>query len=692
MDAITSDIADPDMQKFLHEGLPYNSEDDGQMQNVLKVSSEVDMTLAYSSEKLSNLENLLLHVLAVENDIEAVNFDKDDLSAEFIEKAFTFDLLYAILNFELRGLDNLMADLQDLTVDALNKMSSYEHSTELLTGLAGKLHDSENVLKRSQERILGIKIKLAKLQMTSFIFKKNEYKHDWDLGVKEELHLATTEWKPQMRIVEQRRVLRMLEISLARELELEKKLIEGRQNEEDLNSKICLREQVAVGMEEAAEAAWASFLEADNRAEVLMGISKELMGKLQNVDCHFNNASKREEELKSKLQDCIKQLNEKEAFIQKLNCNVSQLMVDNAEVTALRERVQMLEEKLNQSESQLTEANASGERIQQELKIREDEIDSLRENIYVAESRAGIAEDKVSLLTDSNLELTEEVDFLKGSNDSNTKKVNLLEKQLRELDIQLQHSRASSEASQEQQNMLYTAIWDMETLIDELKQKVAEAESKTQIAEEQRIILSEANSDLNKELDFLRLKLEFTKTSLDKATLQERSSAKDISIKSSLIMDLVMQLAMERERIQKQLTSLARENKLLRENLQNQQKGATVILRDYKSSDDKESLSSRLDSAYAEPAENAPSEVTEITSEITEVEKAPTVSSLDEHGTGSSSSGNDSTSSVLTVEAESLVETRKSRKTCIVMVTLVLFVPILAALVFNQSLPPLEAR
>lgn len=67
-----------------------------------------------------------------------------------------------------------------------------------------------------------------------------------------------------------------------------------------------------------------------------------------------------------------------------------------------------------------------------------------------------------------------------------------------------------------------------------------------------------------------------------------------------------------------QLTSLAKENKLLREKLQNQQKGATVILRDFKSSDDNETLSSRLDSIYAEPAENTPSEVTEITSEITE--------------------------------------------------------------------------
>lgn len=378
-------------------------------------------------------------------------------------------------------------------------------------------------------------------------------KHDWDLGVKEELHLATAEWKPQMRMVEQRRVLRMLEISLARELELEKKLTEVRRNEEDFKSKICLREQVAIGMEEAAEAAWGNFLEADNRAEVLMEISREMMLKLQYVDPNVTNASKREEELQSKLQDCVKQLNEKGALIQKLNCSNAQLAAENAEMTALRERVQMLEEKLSQNESRLTEANISSERIQQELKIRDNEIESLRENVYAAETRAGNAEEKVSQLTDSNLELTEEVDFLKGSNDSNTKKVSLLEKQLRDLDIQLQHARASSEASQEQQNMLYTAIWDMETLIDELKQKVAEAESKTEIAEEQHVLLSATNSDLNKELDFLRSKLEFVEASLDKATLQKRSNAKDISIKSSLIMDMVMQIAVERERIQKQV-------------------------------------------------------------------------------------------------------------------------------------------
>ncbi|KAL8533536.1 hypothetical protein ACS0TY_009802 [Phlomoides rotata] len=686
MAVVASDISDPDMQKFLHEGLPYDSENDGDVQKALKVSSEVGMALAYTSEKLGNLENLLSHVLAGEHDIEPTGFEEDNISAEFIEKAFTFDLLYAILNFELRELENLLADLQDLTVDALNKISSSEHSTEILTGIAGKLHDSESALKQFQDRILEIKIQLAKLQLTSFIFKQNEYKHDWEKGVKVELRLETTEWKPQMLTVEQRRVLRMLEISLGREVELEKKLTSVKQNEEDLKSKIRLMEQVAVCMEETAEVAWGRFLEADNRAEVLKAISKEMLGKLQIVDLSLTSSSKREEELKSKLQDCIKQLNEKETSIQRLNSTVEQLITDNAKVSSLRERVQMLEEKLSKSESQLVEANAFGERSRVELKVMEGEIESLRENVYVEETRAESAEEKVTHLTDTNVELTEELDFLKGSNESNSKKVSVLEKQLRELDSQLQHTRASSEAGQEQQNMLYSAIWDMETLIDELKQKVVKAESKTEITEEQCVVLSETNSDLNKELDFLRSRMELMESSLDQATLQKRLSAEDISLRTSLIMDAVMQLAMERERIQKQLTSFSKENKLLREKLQKEQNKAPTILQYNKSREDKEVLSSELDSADDDFAKTSSAKASEISSEILEVEESPMDSSLQENERESSSSASHSTNLVARLEAESFVETPKSRRMYVLMAILALFTPILAAYLFHENL------
>ncbi|CAA2977479.1 Hypothetical predicted protein [Olea europaea subsp. europaea] len=620
--AITSDIANPDMQKFLHEGLTDNTKDMEGVQNALKVSYEVDMTLAYSSEKLTNMENLLLRVLLRENDIGSISVEDDNISTESIKKALTFDLLCAFLCSEVRELDNLMGDLQDTIVNALHEISSCGQPTELLTRLESKLCDSEESLKRSQEQVVEMKIQLAKLLMTSFSFKQNECKiyhivtianqssfsfttkacligkYDLVGSFKEEFQLESTEFQPRVQTIEQRHILRMLEKSLAREMELEKKLTGLKQNEEDLKLKIRLTEQVAVYMEEAAEGAWSRFLEADNTAEVLMGISKEMVGKLQIVQFNLNGSNKREEEMKSKLRDCINQLNDKEIAIGKLNSSISQLIADNSEVTHLREQVKMLEEKLNGTESQLKEANASSEANQQKLKEMEGEIQSLKENIHNAESRAESAETKVTHLMETNLELTEELGFLRSSNDSNTKKVSILEKQVRELDIQLQHGRASSEASQEQQNMLYSAIWDMETLIDELKQNVTKAENKTESAEDRCIILSNTNLELNKELDFLRARMEFLEKSVNQATIEKKSSTEDINIKTELIMDLVMQLTIERERIQKQLCSLTKENKLLREKFHEAKKLASVVQRD-NSSGNKEFPSSEFDSSDA---------------------------------------------------------------------------------------------
>ncbi|KAL0408782.1 UNVERIFIED_CONTAM: WPP domain-interacting tail-anchored protein 2 [Sesamum radiatum] len=681
MAAMPSDISDSDMKKSLNEDA-YNSNDVGEIQNALEVSSEANMALECSCEKLANLENLLLHVLAGKIDIGAIDVENNEISAELIEKAFTFDLLYALLSFELRELDNLMGDLQELIVDALRKISACDHSTELIIGPVSKLHDSEESLKQSQERILEMTIQLTKLQMTSFSSKQYEWENGLVVGVNEELHLAT-EWKPETRTIEQRRTLRMLEKSLARELQLEKELTELKQNEEDLKLKKRLTEQVAICMEEAAEVAWGRFLEADNRAEVLLGISKEMLGKVQIVHLNLSSSTKREHELNSKLQDCINQLNVKETSIEKLNCRITELVADNAEVTGLREKVQMLEEKLKITESKLDEANSSNEMSQQQLKEMEAEIESLKEKIEAAENRAESAEQKATHLTDANLELTEELDFLKNSNESHTKKVSVLEKQLREFDIQLQHSRASSEASQEQQSMLYTAIWDMETLIDELKQKVAIAESKTESAEEQCIILSERNSEINKELEFLRSRMEFMEKSLDEATLEKQSCAKDISLKTSLIMDTVMQLALERERVQKQLISLTKENKVLREKLRKEEQNASVILQDSRSCDGKEVLLSALDSADFESGKTSAVKNTDISySECFQVEKSTDNALPDGNDTGSSSSEN--------VEDERLDETRIYSRTFIFMAVLVLLLSVLAGHLFLKKLTILK--
>lgn len=356
---------------------------------------------------------------------------------------------------------------------------------------------------------------------------------------------------------QQRLILRMMEKSLARELDLEKKLSELRQNEEQLKLKLHYTEQVAFRMEEAAEVVWGRFLEAENASEVLMGISKEMVGRLQIVQFNLNGSVHREAELKSKLEDCKQSLNAKDAALKNLDNSIAEHVTRSSEMPTLMQKVKSLEEQLKKSELRLQDANALNEESHEQLNEMETIIESLKESVYEAESRAEAADAKVMQLSDTNAELTDEINFLKGSADDNRKKVNSLETQVRELEVQLQHAKASSEASQEQQNMLYSAIWDMETLIDDLKSKVSKAENKTENVEEQYILL---NMALNNKISFLTSRVKNLEASLDEANNSRAATAKEINRRTGLIMDTVTRLGSERERIQNQVLNLSHMN------------------------------------------------------------------------------------------------------------------------------------
>ncbi|KAI3744257.1 hypothetical protein L1987_57334 [Smallanthus sonchifolius] len=525
----------------------------------MEILTKFDLELAYASEKLLNLEHLLLYVMSWENDFEAMA--ADDVSDEFVEKSLENYLLFSFLDSEVKELDGSVDSIRVDLVDAHQRLDSCKHLGELFSVVEGKLHDSEDSLKKSQEHVLEMKIKLAKLQMTSLAFNHDEF-------LSKGFQVSSMEVKPRLQTVNKVHVLRMLEKSLSRELDLEKKLTESKQDEEDLRLKLRLTEQIAFIMEEAAEVVWGRFLEAENAAVVLMGVSRDLIAKHQLVQFNLNSFNQRENGFRLKLENCIKLLNSKDASIEKLNSRITQLVADNLEVSVLREKVKSLEEKVNESESNLKKANESIESFQDRVRDMENMIESLKEDVYTAENRAETAEGKVTQLTDTNMELNEELVFLKGSHESSSKKMSLLEKQSRELEIQVQHAKASSEVGQEQQNMLYSAIWDMETLIDELKQKVSIAEMKAENAEEQCVLLTDTNSELTKEVEFLRAEVESLETSLSNANLEKMASTKDISSKAKLIMDTVMQLAIERERITKQLHVQTEEKRILMEALQ----------------------------------------------------------------------------------------------------------------------------
>ncbi|KAL7101113.1 hypothetical protein ACP275_08G036100 [Erythranthe tilingii] len=343
---------------------------------------------------------------------------------------------------------------------------------------------------------------------------------------------------------QQRNILRMLEKSLAREMDTEKKLTESRQTEEDL--KFRLQHEVYC-MEVEGEDMLEKLLEAENSAEIFLGISKELFGRIQVAQFSINESIQREQELRSKLQDFTEQLKEKDCALQGSQNSRAELV----------EKVNSLEEKLSEFESQLDNVKESSE-----------QNNELNGKVTEAEMRAEIAEAECKILRESNMKLNMEVSRLKSSNDDATGRVEQLEKRLKDSEMKQVHAKASAEASQEKQSMLEQTTKDMDNLIKDLKSKVLKAENQTESAEEKCILLSESNAEFVEEINFLRRRMEELETSLLQADEAKKDTAKTIRSRSKVITDLVMQLSVERERLHKQISSLTKEKKLAAKYLQ----------------------------------------------------------------------------------------------------------------------------
>ncbi|KAG1326666.1 WPP domain-interacting tail-anchored protein 1 [Cocos nucifera] len=550
----------------------------------MEVLTRIELDLAYSSEKLLNLEILLMQVSSRASDFEALTTEYEDISNESIEKAFEFDAMSGILNTEVIELDNFMASLQMDIMDAHQKLSHDDHFRESSIKIEEKLLDAQESIKQLQDLVADISMQSAKFERT-LAFAHNETCTGGDEESKNgHFSSMNSKWKLQT-VDQQRHVLQILEKSLAREMDLEQKLSDSRSNEEDLNLKLHYAERESYLMEETLEMILEKMFEAENAAVLLLGISKELIGKFQIVQLNLNGSLHREREMRTKLQESMMKLSAEESALEKLKTSCAELdnilvvqenglkaslkgadgkcMLDSSEVLTLREKVRALEEQLSESDIQLQMAKASVEASQEqqtllhsELSQLENVIEGLRENVRTTESRAESAEARCTQLTKTNMELNEKLGFLRNSG---SEKAIFLEKKLKESNRQLEHAKASVEAIEQQQNMLYTALSDMEHIVEELKGKVAKAESRAENAESKCTLLTETNLELNEELGYVRSRLECLETSLNQADDAKVATAKDIGIRSKIITDLIMKLALERERLESQHIAIAEE-------------------------------------------------------------------------------------------------------------------------------------
>lgn len=138
----------------------------GELRSVGEVFTRVELDLACASEKLVNLNVLMMHVATKESDLEALASKEEQTSVDYVEKAMEFVLLSGILDSEVSELDKLMAILQAEITNAQGLLSLYTCLGETFVVVEDKLCDSEQSLKQLQDQISEIRMQSLKFQRT----------------------------------------------------------------------------------------------------------------------------------------------------------------------------------------------------------------------------------------------------------------------------------------------------------------------------------------------------------------------------------------------------------------------------------------------------------------------------------------------------------------------------------------------
>jgi hypothetical protein len=140
--------------------------------NSTEALSRVEIELAFASEKLINLEMLVMEIARRATDLEPILFDDDSISSETAEGAFELDILYGIHDAEVNELDNLIGSLQTDIKNIENKVYEGESG-----GKAKDRLDAAKIpLKQMQELIADIRNESAKFEKPIGFFQDKEGK------------------------------------------------------------------------------------------------------------------------------------------------------------------------------------------------------------------------------------------------------------------------------------------------------------------------------------------------------------------------------------------------------------------------------------------------------------------------------------------------------------------------------------
>ncbi|KAI3520924.1 hypothetical protein L1887_10379 [Cichorium endivia] len=302
-----------------------------ELESVGEVVTRFELDMACVSEKLANLNLLLMHMETLQSDFEAFVSDTNQNQSDMEVKALEFDFLYGFLNSEVTVLENHITDFQMEKTNMQDFVTSSKLLGESSMETEDMLHDSETSLQQSLEQLLELKTRAAMFEKTVSRFAAggetrankddSEGLNNNDLPeLKDKMNVQTVE--------HQRHILRMLEKSLERELESEKRASELAQIEEALTMRLQATEQELILAEEETVMTLEKLYKADHTSEILMAISKELMSKMKmlqsgqhqetgTVNAKILEAERRAEKAEVKCRNEVKALSEKVVLLER---------------------------------------------------------------------------------------------------------------------------------------------------------------------------------------------------------------------------------------------------------------------------------------------------------------------------------------------------------------------------------------
>lgn len=444
-------------------------------------SVELERKLKHVNEKGEKMHFLEESLCEVENEREA--YEKfaqqtEKHSIETLEKALELDYLRVISECRAKEMEQMVSSLQEEVSGLHQKLDQYE----LTEGLNKR---GENMTKDEKE------LKCS----------KDDLKH-----------------------------ANMSEDSLARFKDLETALLYSQLKERELQESLIAAEEKARINENIANSTTERLFEVENLAEVLHGISHDVKDKLFRVEQDLKNASEREIELRTELED-----------------NKRKLLMQETTAKSATTRTTELEQLLESQANRTTEL----ERLLESQANRTTELEEL------LESQANNVKMKLQ-------ETKEIYAYPEASNLSD--QLNVLVDLVKESDEQASHSSVSALAKEIELQVLYAKLAEVETLFRNLQGQHLAKEDRAQAAEAECSFLADRNSKVNGDFTDIQVQMDELQTTLHQIERKKQSATYQVSSMSKSLNGLTEEMANERERLQKQYLLFKHESELTNAN------------------------------------------------------------------------------------------------------------------------------